>query len=76
MTYEMKKDGIKYEMGGVGIGEVDAGDVVKVSSGRLERITGVSNRYDRSGNWIVSTESGTSYTGRQILAYGTKSDES
>ncbi len=68
----MKKDGVTYEMGGVGIKEVGTGDVIKVGPGRLERIVSVQDRNNRQGNWVVETESGGKYSGWRIRAYGRK----
>jgi hypothetical protein len=75
MTRKMNKDGVAYDVGGIGIHDLQPGDVVKVGPNRLETVVAVEDRNNRSGNWQVQTQSGRVYTGWDIGAYGRRSEE-
>ncbi|MFC1723207.1 hypothetical protein ACFL0V_03635 [Nanoarchaeota archaeon] len=72
MTSIEEKDGLEYEMG-AGVNDVGKGDVIKVIPGALpgglERIAEVRRGFD---SWEVRTESGLTYSPREIKGYGTR----
>ncbi len=69
--YTMQNDeGETFEMG-ASLSEVGGGDVVKLGSGRLEKITSISKN---PSGWdsTITTESGGEYGMMDINAYGKK----